>query len=89
MARTFDQILSFLVSSALECADDPTPYGSLRMMEAIQQMLDFVEAYGIHQGGTLREVSNRITAEKGLALADRARFRQLIEETAMTFVDLF
>ena len=76
MERSFYELLSYLVSSALECADEPSPYGALRLMGGAERLLRF----------GLEAMAQRIEAEKNCALTDPPRFRAMIEETALSLV---
>lgn len=88
MEDAFNRILSFQIASALECVDDPSPYGALRLLEAAQQMIEFGELYGISKDTRLHEIAERIAEEKGTALTDRSRFHLMVEELSMIMVDI-
>lgn len=88
MEQDFNRMLSFLVTSALECANEPSPYGALRLLEAARQMIEFADTYGLLREAALRQIAERIAAEEETALTDRPRFQKLIEEIAMTLVNL-
>ena len=85
MEDAFNRILSFQIASALECVDDLSPYGALRLLEAAQQMIEFGELYGIPGDSYIAE---RIAEEKGTALTDRSRFHLMVEELSMIMVDI-
>lgn len=87
MEQAYLQILSFAASSALECAKEPSPYGALRLLETLQQLLEFGEAQKILRDPALLSLAERIAQEKGTALTDRSRFRNLAEETALALLD--
>lgn len=85
--QALHELLAFLVSSALECADEPSPYGSLRLMEAAQQLIEFALAGQITGNQALGAIAERIAVEKGTALQDRERFRGMIENCACDLID--
>ncbi len=86
MERSFYELLSYLVSSALECADEPSPYGALRLMGGAERLLRFGLTHGLAQDPALEAMAQRIEAEKNCALTDPPRFRAMIEETALSLV---
>ena len=88
MEQAFNQILAFLAASALECEQDSSPYGALRMMEALRQLIEFSEMCGFTRDERLQKAAERIALEKESALVDRTRFLNLVEETAMLLVEL-
>ena len=49
MERSFYELLSYLVRSALECADEPSPYGALRLMGGAERLLRFGLTHGLAQ----------------------------------------
>ena len=87
MEQEYLQILAFTASSALECAKEPSPYGALRLLEVLQQLLEFGSAQGILRDPALASLAERIARESGTALTDRSRFQSLAEETALALVD--
>lgn len=87
MEQDFDRLLAFLVTGALECISELSPYGALRLLEAARELIEFAEQYGLRREAALQKIAERIAAEKEAALTDRPRFQKLIEEIAMTLVD--
>jgi len=86
MSDTFGQIVAFMVSSAMECMNDQSPYGSLRLLESVQKLINFAQSYGISNNDTLKKIEERIEKEKGTALTDRKNFQKMIEEVALTLI---
>lgn len=87
MEEAICRLLGFMVSSALECADQPSPYGALRLLESAQMLIEASLEHGAVQNEALREIAGRIAEEKQTALTDRKRFRALIEESALALID--
>lgn len=85
MEQVYKQLLSFIAASALECVDESNPYGSLRLLETLQQMITLVDTCRLCPA--LSALAVRIEEEKGTALTDRVRFRRLTEDVALTLVD--
>ena len=88
MEETFKQILSFQITSALECAGEPNAYGAVRLLESAQQLIEFGLLHGISSDTRLRKIAEQIGREKGTALTDRERFFKMTEELSLAMVDL-
>lgn len=87
MKQDFERILAFTAASALECVKEPSPYGSLRMMEILEKMLLFGVQNELITGDKPACLAAKIAAEKGSALTDRNEFQKLVEDVAIAFVD--
>lgn len=87
MKEAIYKLLAFMVSSALECADQPSPYGALRLIESAQQLIEDSTEHGIINNNSLREIAKRIALEKNAALIDRKQFHTMIEKCALELID--
>lgn len=87
MEEAIYRLLAFLLSSSLECADQPSPYGSLRLLEAAQQLIEIaIELEAVHNV-PLGAIAEHIAQEKHTALTDRGRFHTLIEESTLALIN--
>ena len=73
MEETFKQILSFQITSALECAGEPNAYGAVRLLESAQRLIEFGLLHGISSDTRLRKIAEQfcqMTEELSLAMVD-------------------
>ena len=87
MEEAVYRLLAFMLGSALECADQPSPYGALRLLEAAQQLIDAAVEFEAVHNESLKAIAERIAQEKQTALTDRERFHTLLEESALALIN--
>lgn len=83
-----EQLVAFLVSSALECVKEPSPYGALRLMEGAQQLITIAAEHQLIPED-MKEIAMKIEHEKQYALTDPLKFQNLVEELALELVARF
>lgn len=84
MERELCELLAYMSASALECVDEPSPYGALRLLGGVEQLLRFGFRNHLLHDERLYALADRIEEEKNTALTDKPYFCLLVEEAALT-----
>ncbi|MGC8933427.1 MAG: DUF6092 family protein [Candidatus Methanodesulfokora sp.] len=72
------KLLSFLVSSARGCVDEPVLYGSLRLIDAAARLMDIMEEEGLINDDLIR-LRELIKEKMNLIMHDEASFVEFLD----------
>ncbi len=87
MKEELTEILSFCISSAIGCVDEPAIYGPLRLVEVMEKLIDFGVALEITSDTEWSEIKKQITEKKTLCMIDEDQFKQFLREIAYLLVE--
>ncbi|MCE5209423.1 MAG: DUF6092 family protein [Chloroflexi bacterium] len=87
MKEDFYKILSFCISSAIGCVNEPSIYGPLRLIEAMEKFIDFGIENGITTHTEMDVLSEYIVQNKTLCMVDEEEFTKSLKETAYILID--
>lgn len=89
MTQGMDVALAFCIASAIGCIDEPSIYGSLRLLEVMYRLLDLSAK---DETGTKKEaiekLSSYIVENKGVCMEDETKFREVLNKCAFCFMDI-
>jgi hypothetical protein len=74
----FYRLISYLVTSARGCVDEPKMYGPFRLVDASKRLIDLLEARGLADD-FLRQLRIRIDKIENMQLEDEKRFVESLE----------
>ena len=78
MSRDMAKMLAFLASSAIGCLDEPPIYGPLRLLEALEKLIQYALEHEANAAPDLKKIAERIAAEKVLCMTDPEKFEELL-----------
>jgi hypothetical protein len=82
----FYRLISFLLTSARGCVDEPKMYGPFRLLDASRRLIDVLEARGLADG-FLREIRIKMDETEGLIdLKDEKRFIESLDDLILALV---
>ena len=87
MKEEFNEILSFCVSSAIGCVNEPPIYGPLRLIEVMEKIIDFGIKNGFTNHTEMDVLVGYITGNKTLCMVDEEKFVNSLKEIAYILVD--
>ncbi|MET1102233.1 MAG: DUF6092 family protein [Pyrodictiaceae archaeon] len=73
------KLLSFLITSARGCVDEPQLYGPLRLIDAAARLIDIMESEGLATPELL-EIRRKIREGMNLVMFDEEGFIRLLDE---------
>ncbi|MEM1520161.1 MAG: DUF6092 family protein [Candidatus Bathyarchaeia archaeon] len=76
------KLLSFLVNSARGCIDEPTLYGSLRLIDAAARLIDIMEEEGLANDDLMR-LRGLIKEKMDLVMYDETSFKEFLEDLSL------
>ena len=82
----FYRLISFLLTSARGCVDEPKMYGPFRLLDASRRLIDLLEARGLADGflGQIRIKMDE--AEDLMDLKDEKRFIESLDDLILALV---
>ncbi len=75
------KVLSFLITSARGCVDEPKLYGPLRLIDAAARLIDVMEAEG-KVNDDLRRLRDLIREKMYLVMYDEEGFIKFLDEVS-------
>jgi hypothetical protein len=82
----FYRLISFLLTSARGCVDEPKMYGPFRLLDASRRLIDLLEARGLADG-FLRQIRIKMDeAEDLMDLKDEKRFIESLDDLILALV---
>jgi len=75
------KVLSFLITSARGCVDEPKLYGPLRLIDAAARLIDVMEAEG-KINDDLRKLRDLIREKMYLVMYDEEGFIKFLDEAS-------
>lgn len=81
------KLLSFLVSSARGCIDEPALYGSLRLIDAAARLIDIMEEEGLVNNELIR-LRELIRENMDLVMHDEAGFIEFLDHISRELVKI-
>jgi hypothetical protein len=73
------QLLSFLITSARGCIDEPPIYGPLRLLDGASRVIDIMEKEGItHE--TILKIKNKIQMAIDIIMTDENEFVKIVDD---------
>lgn len=89
MDKGMDEALAFCAASAIGCMDEPSIYGSLRLLEVMYRLLDLsAEKEKGDKKAAMEALSAYIVENKGLCMEDELKFRDVLSQCAFRLMDL-
>lgn len=76
------KLLSFLVSSARGCVDEPLLYGSLRLVDAAARLIDIMEEEGL-ANDDLMKLRALIKDKMYLIMQDESDFKKFLDDLSL------
>lgn len=76
------KLLSFLISSARGCVDEPELYGSLRLIDAASRLIDVMEEEGLVNEDLLK-LRDLIREKMDLIMYDETGFIEFLERASL------
>lgn len=73
------QLLSFLITSARGCIDEPPLYGPLRLLDAASRVINMMENEGI-ANETFFKIKNKISQAIENLMSDEVEFIKIVDE---------
>lgn len=73
------QLLSFLITSARGCIDEPPLYGPLRLLDAASRVINMMENEGI-ANETFFKIKNKISQAIEILMSDEVEFIKIVDE---------
>lgn len=77
------ELLSFCISAAINCMDEPAIYGPLRLLEVMIQVMESAE-----NPERFGELLDYVREHKTLCMYDEDRFRAALQETGFRLIAL-
>ena len=77
------ELLSFCISAAMGCLDEPAIYGPLRLTEVMIRVME-----NGTDPGRFRELADYIRENKNSCMYDEGRFREVLQEIAFRLIAL-
>jgi hypothetical protein len=75
----FYELITFLLTSARGCVDEPKIYGPLRLLDGTKRLIDLLEAREMADD-FLRHLNVKIEEAENVVLRDEKRFVQLLDD---------
>jgi len=75
----FYELITFLLTSARGCVDEPKIYGPLRLLGGTKRLIDLLEAREMADD-FLRHLNVKIEEAENVVLRDEKRFVQLLDD---------
>ena len=88
MSEKLIQLLAYIVSSAVGCIDEPKIYGSLRLIDTAQKIIELFDELDLVKDKKLVEIANIINSEKLLCMSDNTAFEQMLNDVSNKLVQL-
>jgi hypothetical protein len=79
------KLLSFLVSSARGCVDEPALYGSLRLIDAAARLIDIMQGEGLVNDDLIR-LRELIKEKMDLVMYDEEGFVEFLDYVSQELV---
>lgn len=77
------ELLTFLVTSARLCLDEPENYGSFRLIDAASRLMGMIlEGEGAVDGEFYAQLRQEIESRKTLIMSDEAAYADLLKQAA-------
>lgn len=86
MNEKWSELLSFCISSAMGCMDEPPIYGSLRLIDAMERAIRIGQDNKITDSGELAEIADYIEENKLICMYDEEAFRGVLREVALRLI---
>jgi hypothetical protein len=81
------KLLSFLVSSARGCVDEPALYGSLRLIDTAARLIDIMQEEGLVNDDLIR-LRELIKEKMDLVMYDEASFVEFLDYVSQELVKI-
>lgn len=83
------KLITYLVTSARGCVDEPKIYGSFRLVDSATRLFDTLRESGaIEDGSELAEVVEKINEYKYTCMTDEKQFVAMLDEVVDKLVDI-
>ncbi|MGC8699308.1 MAG: DUF6092 family protein [Candidatus Acidifodinimicrobium sp.] len=79
-------LISFLVTSARGCVDEPKSYGPFRLVDAASRLIEIMDKYGISDD-SLNEIAGIINKGKFSTMTDDSRFLKMLDEVVVKILN--
>ncbi|MGC8701227.1 MAG: DUF6092 family protein [Thermoplasmata archaeon] len=73
------QLLSFLITSARGCVDEPPIYGPLRLLDASSKVIDIMEKEGI-TNETILKIKYKIQMAMDIIMTNENEFVKIVDD---------
>ena len=88
MREEWNSILAFMIASAMGCMNEPPIYGPLRLIEAMEKLIDFANRNDFDQDSRLLVIKHRIEEDKSLCMYDEEAFASMLREIGLIVTEL-
>ncbi|MEM3489957.1 MAG: DUF6092 family protein [Nitrososphaerota archaeon] len=75
-------LISYLVTSARGCVDEPKSYGPFRLVDAASRLIEIMNKYGISDD-TLIAIARTIDKDKFSTMTDPNKFLSMLDEAVL------
>ncbi|OAA87954.1 MULTISPECIES: DUF6092 family protein [Clostridium] len=82
------ELLAYIVSSAVGCLNEPKIYGSLRLIDTTQKIIELFNELNLVEDENLNKIANIINEEKSLCMSDDAAFEKMLNSVSDKLVQL-
>lgn len=87
MKEDFFMVLSFFITSAIGLVNEPSIYGPLRLVEAMEKFIDFGIKNELITHDEMGFFSQHIERNKTLCMVDEDEFTNSLKEIAYLLID--
>ena len=78
-------LVTYMLTSARGCVDEPKLYGPLRLIEAISRLVALTESSGLTKDDFLANAKKEIDANKHLVMESEEKFTEFIDDLLREF----
>jgi len=86
--KEFFKLISYMVTSARGCIDEPKIYGSFRLLDSICKLYNILEKKKLIEDDKLKEVINKIEDNKYNSFKNKDKFINSLDMIILDLVDL-
>jgi len=86
--QDFFKLISYMVTSARGCIDEPKIYGSFRLLDSVCKLYNILEEEKLIKDDKLKEVVNKIKDNKYNSFKNKEKFINALDMIIVDLVDL-
>jgi hypothetical protein len=80
-------LLSYLITSARGCMDEPKSYGPFRLIDSASRLIALMRKYGISDEA-LDSIAKEIDQDKFSTMTDSKRFLRMLDDVVLKSLDV-
>lgn len=81
----FYRLISFLLTSARGCIDEPKMYGPFRLVDAGKRLIDILDERGLADV-FLKQIRTKLDETEGIDIGDEERFIKSLDDLILAMV---